>query len=126
MTPNEERRVDFIISMLNDNKEELDNLEHKTTELLLELKRYTNDLQLTKYDRIKEIINSPTLRNYKDLNEQLIESLHSIIFSEDAVRVITKDQLVEVLRINGRYKKLKTSISDTIISLLPYINKEED
>lgn len=126
MTPNEERRVDFIISMLNDNKEELDNLEHKTTELLLELKRYTNDLQLTKYDRIKEIINSPTLRNYKDLNDQLIESLHSIIFSEDAVRVITKDQLVEVLRINGRYKKLKTSISDTIISLLPYINKEED
>lgn len=126
MTPNEERRVDFIINMLNGNKEELDNLEHKSTELLLELKQYTNDLQLTKYDRIKEIINSPTLRNYKDLNDQLIESLHSIIFSEDAVRVITKDQLVEVLRINGRYKKLKTSISDTIISLLPYINKEEE
>lgn len=126
MTPNEERRVDFIINMLNGNKEELDNLEHKSTELLLELKQYTNDFQLTKYDRIKEIINSPTLRNYKDLNDQLIESLYSIIFSEDAVRVITKDQLVEVLRINGRYKKLKTSINDTIISLLPYINKEEE
>lgn len=126
MTPNEERRVDFIINMLNGNKEELDNLEHKSTELLLELKQYTDDLQLIKYNRIKEIINSPTLRNYKDLNDQLIESLYSIIFSEDAVRVITKDQLVEVLRINGRYKKLKTSINDIIISLLPYINKEEE
>lgn len=126
MTPNEERRVDFIINMLNGNKEELDNLEHKSTELLLELKQYTNDLQLIKYNRIKEIINSPTLRNYKDLNDQLIESLYSIIFSEDAVRVITKDQLVEVLRINGRYNKFKTSINDTIISLLPYINKEEE
>lgn len=126
MTPNEERRVDFIINMLNDNREELDNLEHKSTELLLELKQYNNDSQLAKYDRIKEIINSPTLRNYKDLNEQLIESLYSIIFSEDAVRVITKEQLIEVLRINGRYKKLKASINDTIVSILPYINKEEN